>query len=109
MFRRIGYEPLKQRGAFISYSRRDKDFAVELARELRAAGYLVWLDQLDIPTGARWDDEVEKALREHEIFLGSLSGITGPHKLSERSEFSWKANTNTDTSPGSRDCHRVPD
>ena len=60
---------LKRRGAFISYSRRDKEFALEFARELRAAGYLVWLDQLDIPTGARWDDEVEKALREHEIFL----------------------------------------
>lgn len=60
---------LKRRGAFISYSRTDKDFALALARELRAASYLVWLDQLDIPTGARWDDEVEKALREHEIFL----------------------------------------
>lgn len=60
---------LKRRGAFISYSRRDKDFAVALAKELRSAGALVWLDQLDIPTGARWDDEVEKALREHEIFL----------------------------------------
>lgn len=60
---------LKRRGAFISYSRRDKDFALEFARELRSAGALVWLDQFDIPTGARWDDEVEKALREHEIFL----------------------------------------
>ncbi|HEX6034277.1 MAG TPA: TIR domain-containing protein, partial [Anaerolineales bacterium] len=40
--------------------------------------YFVWLDQLDIPTGARWDDEVERALRECEIFLiiltrGSIS------------------------------------
>lgn len=59
----------KRRGTFISYSRRDKEFALELARELRAAGCLIWLDQLDIPTGARWDDEVEKALREHENFL----------------------------------------
>lgn len=62
-------DTLKRHGAFISYSRRDKEFALALARELRAAGYLVWLDQLDIPTGARWDDEVEKALREYEIFL----------------------------------------
>ena len=59
----------KRRGAFISYSRSDSEFALDLAKELRAAGYPVWLDQLDIPTGARWDDEVEKALREHEIFL----------------------------------------
>ncbi len=59
----------KQRWTFISYSRQDKDFALELARELKSAGYLVWLDQLDIPAGARWDDEVERALQESEIFL----------------------------------------
>jgi hypothetical protein len=60
---------MKRRETFISYSRKDKDFALEFAREMKSAGYLVWLDQLDIATGARWDDEVEKALRECEIFL----------------------------------------
>lgn len=59
----------KQRGAFVSYSRKDKEFALEFAGELKSAGYSVWLDQLDIPAGARWDDEVEKALHEYEIFL----------------------------------------
>jgi TIR domain-containing protein/WD40 domain-containing protein len=59
----------KQRWTFISYSRKDKEFALKFARELKSAGYLVWLDQLDIPTGARWDDAVEMALRECEIFL----------------------------------------
>lgn len=59
----------KQPWTFISYSRKDKEFALKFARELKSAGYLVWLDQLDIPTGARWDDAVERALRECEIFL----------------------------------------
>src|SRR5687767_3842140 len=59
----------KQRWTFISYSRKDKEFALEVARELKSAGHLVWLDQLDIPTGTRWDDEVERALHECEIFL----------------------------------------
>lgn len=59
----------RQRWTFISYSRKDKEFALKFARELKSAGYLVWLDQLDIPTGARWDDAVERALRECEIFL----------------------------------------
>lgn len=58
---------------FISYSRKDKDFALELARALKSAGHLVWLDQLDIPTGARWDDEVERALRECHTFLVILT------------------------------------
>ncbi len=59
----------KQRRAFISYSRINKEFATKLTKELRSAGYPVWFDQLDIPTGSRWDDEVEKALRECSIFL----------------------------------------
>jgi hypothetical protein len=63
----------KQRHTFISYSRINKEFALKLARELRAAGFPIWLDQLDIPTGARWDDEIEKALRECGIFMVILT------------------------------------
>lgn len=55
--------------AFISYSRSNKDFASKLAKELRTAGYPIWFDLFDIPTGSRWDDEVEKALQESSIFM----------------------------------------
>jgi len=63
----------KQRSAFISYSRANKEFATKLTKGLRSAGYPVWFDQLDIPTGSRWDDEVEKALRECSIFMVILT------------------------------------
>ena len=63
----------KQRLTFISYSRTNKDFAVRLAKELKSSGFSVWLDQLDIPTGSRWDDELEKALEECEIFMVILT------------------------------------
>lgn len=59
----------KQRKTFLSYSRANKDFALKLARELKSEGFPVWLDQLDIPLGARWDVEVERALIECEIFM----------------------------------------
>jgi hypothetical protein len=52
-----------------SYSRVNKDFALRLAKELKLEGFNVWLDQLDIPAGSRWDREVEKALKECEIFM----------------------------------------
>src|SRR5512142_2521624 len=58
---------------FISYSRANSNFAVRLAKDLKAAGFDVWLDQLDIPTGARWDDEIERALEKSSIFLIILS------------------------------------
>ena len=63
----------KKRHTFISYSRINKEFALKLARELKAAGFPIWLDQLDIPTGTRWDDEIEKALRECRIFMVILT------------------------------------
>ena len=47
---------------FISYSRADGEFALKLANDLRVAGVNIWLDQLDIPPGARWDRAVEDAL-----------------------------------------------
>ncbi|HEY3476475.1 MAG TPA: SUMF1/EgtB/PvdO family nonheme iron enzyme [Anaerolineales bacterium] len=58
---------------FISYSRADGPFAIRLAKDLKSAGYDVWLDQLDIPTGARWDDEIESALEACTTFMIVLS------------------------------------
>jgi len=48
--------------AFISYSRDDSEFALRLAKDLKAAGASVWLDQLDIPFGGNWDNAIEDAL-----------------------------------------------
>lgn len=65
--------PENQQRIFISYSRVNKDFAVDLAKELKSSGFSVWLDVLDISTGARWDDEVEKALATCGIFMVILT------------------------------------
>jgi hypothetical protein len=66
----------KQRKTFLSYSRVNKDFAIRLAKELKSEGFNIWLDQMDIPAGARWDREVEKALRESEIFMIILTSAS---------------------------------
>jgi formylglycine-generating enzyme required for sulfatase activity len=54
---------------FISYSRVNSEFVVRLAKDLKAAGYDVWLDQLDIPKGARWDDAIEAAVENSSTFM----------------------------------------
>jgi len=58
-----------QRKTFLSYTRANKDFAIRLAKELKSEGFPIWLDTLDIPPGARWDVEVEKALVDCDIFM----------------------------------------
>jgi hypothetical protein len=59
--------------AFISYSREDSELALKLAEDLKAAGAAVWLDQLDIALGDRWEDAVEEALTDCPRLLVILS------------------------------------
>lgn len=59
--------------SFFSYSRSDGDFVLRLASDLRADGRAVWVDQLDIPKGARWDAEVERALKASRCVIVILS------------------------------------
>jgi TIR domain len=49
---------------FISYSRRDQEFVLRLARDMRAAGSQIWVDQIDIRPSDRWDRAVEEAVRD---------------------------------------------
>jgi len=47
---------------FLSYSRRDAQFALRLATDLHKAGIMVWVDQREIAPGERWDNAVQTAL-----------------------------------------------
>ena len=58
---------------FISYSRVDSDFVLRLAKDLRNAGIPIWLDQIDIVAGSRWDQAIETALASCSAFIVALS------------------------------------
>jgi tetratricopeptide (TPR) repeat protein len=59
--------------AFFSYAREDSEFALRLAQDLRAFRASVWLDQLDISLGERWDRAVQEALQNCATLLVVLS------------------------------------
>ena len=44
-------------------------FVLKLTSELKSAGFDIWLDQLDIRSGSRWDDVLEEALDDCDIFI----------------------------------------
>lgn len=46
---------------------------MNLAKNLREAGANVWLDQLDIQAGSRWDSSIETALKSSQTLLVVLS------------------------------------
>ncbi len=58
---------------FICYSRKDGDFVLKLAANLKSKGVPVWLDQWDIPTGANWPRAIDRALSECTRLLLVLS------------------------------------
>ena len=62
--------------AFVSYSRVDSEFAMQLAEHLKVAGANVWLDQLDIEPGTPWDSAIEEALLKSTHMLVILSTVS---------------------------------
>jgi hypothetical protein len=59
--------------AFFSYSRDDSAFVLQLAKDLKASGAAVWLDQLDIKPGEHWDNAIQSALEHCTSMLLILS------------------------------------
>jgi hypothetical protein len=58
---------------FFSYTRKDAEFVLKLAKALREVGVNLWLDQLDIVGGQRWDRAVEEALETCQGMIAVLS------------------------------------
>jgi TolB-like protein len=71
--------------AFFSYVHEDAEFALRLAKDLRAAGAAVWIDRLDIKVGQHRDRAVEEALAEcpQLLLILSPSSVDSPKVMSE--------------------------
>jgi len=54
---------------FVSYSRDDAAWVIELTRRLEAAGHETWLDQRDIPMTLPWFEEIGDAIAAADLFL----------------------------------------
>ena len=70
---------------FVSYARADSEFALKLVRDVKSRGARVWLDQLDLEPGQRWDKAVENALARCERMLVILSpaAVESDHVMNE--------------------------
>ena len=58
---------------FVSYSSKDRPFAINLAKELNSLGANVWIDQLGIKLGENWDNAIENALDSSNTLMLLLS------------------------------------
>lgn len=58
---------------FLSYSSKDKPWVSEFVATLKEAGVKAWFDVSDIAPGERWQEKIQKALRDSEILVVILS------------------------------------
>ena len=92
---------------FICYARQDKNFARKLASDLRQNGVRIWMDELDIPPGVRWDDAVEDALES----AGRLLIVLTPQSISSESvkdELNYALDENLPIVPVLRQPCKIP-
>jgi WD40 repeat protein len=77
-------EPLmpKHYDVFLSYNAKDRKTVEGIAAKLRAASIEPFLDAEALRAGRRWQQELEKALRESEAF----AAFFGPHGLGDWQE-----------------------
>jgi hypothetical protein len=70
---------------FFSYARKDAEFAMRLAVDLRKSGIRVWLDQTDIRPGQTWDRAVQDALQScsHLLIVLSPASVESENVMDE--------------------------
>ena len=66
---------------FISYSRKDTEFAKKLTGELQKSDYDFWIDWEGIPPTVDWWREIEKGIEEADIFLFIISPDSAKSKI----------------------------
>ena len=62
-----------QQRVFISYSRRNKNFAERIARDLDDAGLDVWVDFRQIQGGEPWQEEIFRGIERADFIVACLS------------------------------------
>jgi hypothetical protein len=58
---------------FLSYASQDKSAAESIAFSLRSRGHAVFLDRDDLPPGGSYDEQIERAVKESDIFVFLIS------------------------------------
>ena len=61
------------RNVYLSYSVFETELALQLAADLRAAGYQVWCDRLDVDAAGQLHEQVKRAIRASAVLVAVLS------------------------------------
>ena len=69
----VGVSPMSKTNVFISYARRDKQWAEWLAERLGKHGFRIWTDATSVPTGESFIAELNRTIEKSDVVLALLS------------------------------------
>jgi uncharacterized protein YjbI with pentapeptide repeats len=69
-------QPTQFYSCFISHSSTDKDFARRLYSRMREEGLRVWFDEIDMQSGKKLHEQIDKAIQVHDRLLIVLSAAS---------------------------------
>jgi len=58
---------------FLAHASEDKEVVRNIYDQLKRQGIEPWLDEVDIPLGSNWDEEIRKAIKESRFLLAILT------------------------------------
>jgi len=58
---------------FLAHATEDKPQVRKLRRKLKAAGFIAWLDEVDLLPGQNWQIEIPRAIKQSAIFIACFS------------------------------------
>jgi hypothetical protein len=74
-------EESKMAKVFVSYSRKDTEFAKKLTGDLQKNELEFWIDREGIPPTVDWWREIEKGIEEADVFLFIISPDSATSKI----------------------------
>lgn len=66
-------KPIWKKTIFISYAREDKENALLIYNLLKSHGFSPWIDVHDLSPGQQWELEIDKAIKNCDMFVACLS------------------------------------
>ena len=86
---------------FLAHASEDKLPVREIHSKLEAHGFKPWLDEIDLLAGQNWQVEIQKAIRESDIFVACLSRLSVSKQGYVQREFRTALSVYAEKPPGS--------
>lgn len=92
---------------FLAHANEDKPKVRQLYKQLKAKGFLPWLDEVDLIAGQNWKEEIPNAIETAAVCLACLSKRLIAKRSYVQKEFRYAMSAYAELPPGLNLSHSV--